>query len=188
MRRKQLKPTHIRLAIPADAAAIARVSIESWRTTYHGIVSEDFLQKLSYRRRRDNWLDRLSVQDGSFFAYVAVNGAGKVIGFAAGGREGGGDQNYQGELYSLYLLASVQRQGLGRQLLLAVARHLLQQGIPTMLIWALAENPARRFYEAMGGKYLREQPIEIGDELLQEVAYGWDDLTVFSQPLEALPD
>jgi GNAT superfamily N-acetyltransferase len=179
MSREPLKPTQIRLAIPADAGMIARVSIASWRTTYRGLISEDYLQNLSYRHRRDNWLDRLSRQDGSFFAYVAVNSAGKIVGFASGGRERAGDANYQGELYALYLLASAQRQGLGRQLLLAVAHHLLKQSMTTMVIWALRENPARRFYEAMGGKYVREQPVQIGDEILQELAYGWDNLPDF---------
>jgi len=175
MPKEVLQPIQVRPATPADARMIARVSIASWRATYRGLISEDYLQNLSYRRRRDNWLERLSQQDGSFFAYVAVNSAGKIVGFASGGRERAGDPDYQGELYALYLLPSVQRQGLGRQLLLAVARHLLRQGITTMLIWALAENPARRFYEAMGGTYVREQPIQIGAELLQEVAYGWGE-------------
>ena len=47
----------------------------------------------------------------------------------------------------------------------------------SILLWVLAENwPARRFYEALGGEYVSEQQIMIGNTLLLEVAYGWKDL------------
>ena len=41
----------IREASPTDAAAIARVHVDSWRTTYAGIVPADYLANLSYTRR-----------------------------------------------------------------------------------------------------------------------------------------
>ncbi len=39
-----------------------------------------------------------------------------------------------------------------------------QRGITSLLVWVLVGNPARRFYEAMGGLYLREKEIEIGSQ------------------------
>ncbi len=45
-----------------------------------------------------------------------------------------------------------------------------------MLVWVLAENPSRRFYEVLGGKQLCEQEITIGGVTLVEVAYGWKNL------------
>jgi hypothetical protein len=45
------------------------------------------------------------------------------------------------------------------------------------LLWVLKDNlPARKFYEALGGIYLREKPIKIGSQRLIEVAYGWKNL------------
>lgn len=47
------------------------------------------------------------------------------------------------------------------------------------MLWALADNPTRGFYEAMGGTVAREKEIEIGGDKLLEVAYVWkriDDL------------
>jgi hypothetical protein len=46
----------------------------------------------------------------------------------------------------------------------------------TMLIWVLAENPYRKFYEALGGKVVRQQGKEIGGKLLAQVGYGWEEL------------
>jgi hypothetical protein len=45
----------------------------------------------------------------------------------------------------------------------------------------LAQNPSRQFYEALGGKYLYEKPIEIGGANLIKVAYGWPDIHALAQ-------
>ncbi len=45
-----------------------------------------------------------------------------------------------------------------------------------MLLWVLSTNSSRGFYEKLGGRYLKTKPIDIGGEILEEVAYGWDDL------------
>jgi hypothetical protein len=45
------------------------------------------------------------------------------------------------------------------------------------VVWVLAENPARRFYEALGGKIVFEKRIEIGGASLVEVAYGWEEMS-----------
>jgi hypothetical protein len=42
------------------------------------------------------------------------------------------------------------------------------------MLWVLADNPTRGFYEALGGRLLGEQPIQIGNDSLAEVAYGWE--------------
>jgi len=52
-----------------------------------------------------------------------------------------------------------------------------------MLVWVLAENPSRAFYDALGGIVVNSKMIEIGGRELQEVAYGWSDI----HPLVELP-
>jgi len=44
-----------------------------------------------------------------------------------------------------------------------------------MLVWVLADNPACRFYEALGGQKVYEKQIERGSTMLNEFAYGWTD-------------
>ena len=39
----------IRAAKPADAGSLARVHVDSWRSTYTGILPDEFLAGLSYR-------------------------------------------------------------------------------------------------------------------------------------------
>jgi hypothetical protein len=48
----------------------------------------------------------------------------------------------------------------------------------SLLVWVLADNPSRRFYEALGGQTVRVQPITIGGVTLDGVGYGWLDTSV----------
>jgi hypothetical protein len=46
-----------------------------------------------------------------------------------------------------------------------------------MLVWVLANNPARAFYIRLGGKELRRQAISFESVTSDEIAYGWEDTT-----------
>jgi L-amino acid N-acyltransferase YncA len=170
--------TSIRAATADDARAIAEVHIASWRTTYRGIVPDAVLDVLSVEERERRWASSLTTRDSPSFAYVAEDEAGRVVGFASGGPRRDGDPAYAGELYAIYLLPGAQGQGVGRRLTEAVARHLDKRGMRSMLVWVLSTNPARSFYEALGGRYLGEQQFEMGGATMTEVAYGWPDIRV----------
>ena len=166
----------IREADVNDAAAIARVHVDSWRTTYTGILPDEHLARLSYDGRERVWRDILNKSESGEFVYIVEDGKREVVGFASGGPERSGDSLYRGELYAVYLLKDFQRRGAGRQLALASARKLLEAGQESMLVWVLAKNPSRGFYEALGGELLSVKPIKVGEAALLEVAYGWRDL------------
>jgi ribosomal protein S18 acetylase RimI-like enzyme len=101
----------------------------------------------------------------------------ELVGFASGGRERAGEPGYAGELYAIYILDDFQRRGHGRELVRAVVAGLREMGLEDMIIWVLRDNqPARRFYERLGGVHVRTQPITIGSAILEEVSYGWPRL------------
>ena len=174
----------IREAQVADARAIAEIHVAVWRTTYRGIVPGDYLAALSVDDREQRWAAILAGDLGRTCAFVAEDDGRRVVGFADGGPRREGDPAYAGELYAIYILDDHQGQGIGRRLVSAVARRLSELGMPSMLIWALAVNPACRFYEALGGQLIERKPIEIGGATLEEVAYGWPD----TRPLYAPPE
>jgi ribosomal protein S18 acetylase RimI-like enzyme len=166
----------VRPAVAADAAGIAHVHVESWRTTYRGIVPDAYLDALSIEERTARWQRVLSADRPGYGVFVAEHG-GAVVGFADGGRSDSRVASFTGELYAIYLLAGRQRRGTGERLLRAVAAHLAGAGHDGMMLWVLAENaPARRFYERLGGVVVGEQTITIGGAELAELAYGWPDL------------
>jgi GNAT superfamily N-acetyltransferase len=166
----------IREAHSADAPAIGQVQVDSWRTTYAGIVPADYLASLSYEQQGQVWEHHISTLSSAAAMYVAEAVTGEVVGFVHSGPERSGHKIYTGELYAIYLLAAYQRQGLGRQLMRATVNGLLQHGLPSMLVWVLAANSSRAFYEALGGQQVAEQEITIGAARLTEVAYGWRDI------------
>lgn len=167
----------LRPATPDDAPAIARVHVASWRTTYRGVVPDEYLDGLSVERRETFWRGALEKPGDGAFTLVALDGdGGSVVGFAHAGATREPDLPYTAELYALYLLKSAQRHGSGRALLEAVIGRLLQKGFSSLMLWVLEQNPAAGFYAAMGGKRVASKPITIGGAALVEVAYGWDDL------------
>ena len=168
----------IREAVPADAGGIASVHIDTWRTSYAGIVPDEHLAGLSYDDREAVWGQILSRDKPAQCNMVAETEGGDIVGFAGGGPEREGDEVYRGELYAIYLLESHQRRGVGRRLACAVAHGLLSAGLDSMLLWVLEDNRrARRFYESLGGVVVGRKSIEIGGAALVEVSYGWKDIT-----------
>lgn len=171
----------IREANITDAVAIARVHVDTWRTAYRDIVPASVLAQLSYEQKTELWR-RVLAPGSQSFAYVVEDPATQqIVGFASGGPAMNETaMQYKGELFTLYILDTYQRQGLGRRLFLCVVRRLIEMGLTSMQLWVFAENPARNFYEAMGGQPVRTQIDEEGGMLLQEVAYGWTDITTLA--------
>jgi ribosomal protein S18 acetylase RimI-like enzyme len=164
----------IRAALPNDAAEIARVHVESWRSSYRGLLADEFLDSLSEAGYADRW--RRVIGDGASRVFVVEEPDG-VVGFASGGRERAGESGYEGELYAIYIVAGSQRKGHGRELVHTMAAALREKGLRDMIVWVLRDNTsAREFYERLGGTYVRSQPITIGPTTLEEVSYGWRSL------------
>jgi GNAT superfamily N-acetyltransferase len=172
----------IRPAVVSDAQGLARVHIESWRTTYKGIVSDDYLANMSLESRIQNWQRYLGEFASNNYTYVAEDEEGQIVGFVRGGPEREGDEFYKGELYALYLLQAYQGRGLGKRLALALIKCLAENGLYSMLVRVLTANPACRFYEALGGQYVRSVEIEIGGRKLAESIYGWQDIRLDCLP------
>ena len=170
----------IREATPADAAAIARVTIATWRAAYRGIVPDRVLDGFSQGAMTARFAAGLAraTARGTFYL-VADDPALGVVGFLGGGPESTDEPTATGEIMQLYVLPAQQRHGLGRRLLGAGAQQLAQRGYHALVIWVFTANEAaRRFYEALGGEYLREREIEIFGARMPETGYGWRDTRV----------
>lgn len=166
----------IREATQSDVSAISRVHVDTWRTTYRGIVPDQHLANLSYERQANGWYQilNLALENGNF-TYIAEDESSEIVGFANGGIERTSDSIYRGELTAIYIRQSYQGKGIGRGLVRVVAQRLGQLGINSMLVWVLVDNPACQFYAALGGKIVYEKELTMGGKPLIEVAYGWMD-------------
>lgn len=170
----------VREALLLDSAAIARVHVDSWRTAYKDIVFEKFLADLSYSERENKWSTRIGKQGN--FVFVAEDIQNRVpeksiVGFASGGANRSKEDEYTGELYSIYILDEYRGKGIGKNLLRSLVPKLLDHELNSMLVWVLAKNPYLRFYVKLGGQYVRSREIDIGGTNYEVAAYGWKDVS-----------
>ena len=157
-----------------DAEAIARIEVETWRCTYGGMLPDRVLVGMSERRQVASWMHFLRRRPDD--VRVAQTAKGGVLGFGNCGAQRDSAVDYGGEIYTLYILPDAQNQGLGRRILLGLFQRLIEVGHTSGLVWVVRANPARFFYERMGGKQVMHRPIPVGGQPVEAIAYGWRDL------------
>jgi ribosomal protein S18 acetylase RimI-like enzyme len=164
----------IREATLPDAEDIARAHILAWQETYRGIAPQAFLDSLDINQRIESWKVRLDQANHNVFVAVLD---GQICGFIGGGPVRQPVQDFDAELYAINLVDAAKRMGIGRRLDHHLAEILRSMGLTKVVVWVLAENPSRRFYERLGAQELAEQKTtNFGGADLLEVAYGWRDL------------
>ena len=167
--------TNIRRASREDAAAIARVQVSSWRSTYAGIVPESYLAAMNPDERTPQW--DLLIEAGKDFFFVAEDESG-VFGFISGGPIREPVDGYDAEMHTIYLLSDRQGNGTGRLLVEVLVRDLHAAGFLSMVVWVLAQNPAVHFYKRLGAIEISARNINIGGVLLDDLVLGWPDLSL----------
>jgi len=163
----------IRAARPADAPAIGRVYVETWRTTYAGMVPDTVLLEMSEEIQGARWAGLIERERE--MVKVAEDARAGVVGMASGGRARRGS-GFAAEVFTLYVQPDFQGAGIGRGILANMFRSFHAGGLNSAVIWVLAPNPARFFYEAVGGERVGEREERLWGADLPEIAYGWHDL------------
>ena len=158
----------------ADAPAIARIEVETWRTTYAGMLPDKVLLAMSVQRLTISWASFLRQRPND--VRVAENAKGEAIGFGNCGAQRNSTIDFAGEIYTLYVTPDAQGEGAGRGVLLGLFQRLVSMGYASALVWVVRANPSRYFYERLGGAQVMHKPIPLGGEQVEAVAYGWRDL------------
>jgi len=177
----------IRRAMPDDARGIAAVHVESWRSAYAGILPDRVMVQMSVEQKASAWRRQLEADKKSQGVLVAETKDGGVAGFASCGGTVNPLDGFDSEVYMLYVLPDWQEQGLGRGLLCNCLQLLAQSGCGAALVWVLADNQSRFFYEAMGGKRVGERDETLWGVKLHELAYGWRSLKPLPVPCRKGP-
>lgn len=162
----------VRRAEPGDAAALARIRVETWRATYRGIVPDAVLDGLDVGESRARWERTLKGEGASGLHVYVMEDQGGPVGYVGVGPERGSLAGHPGEVFMLYVEPGQHGRGFGKKLLCRGLSDLAGRGLLPAVVWVLHDNPARSFYEHMGGQYLTRQDIEIGQPLVED-AYSF---------------
>ena len=125
----------------AEIRGKAFVHWKCWQETYPGLVSQEYLSKLTLEKCEEKaflWRDNI---------LVAKEGE-RVIGFVGFG-DHGPEEPDMGEVFALYVLPEYHGTGVGRQLMDAALEKLASY--PHICLWLVKGNArALRFYEKCG--------------------------------------
>jgi ribosomal protein S18 acetylase RimI-like enzyme len=113
----------------------------AWHEAYPGLVSQEYLNKLTLEKCEKiafDWPDHLMI----------AKDAGRVIGFVGYGDRGEEAPDI-GEIFALYILSEYYGKGVGQQLMKAALQQM--RGYQQICLWVLKENKrAIRFYQKCG--------------------------------------
>ena len=168
----------VRDAVEGDVEGIARVHVQGWRESYKDFLSPEALAGLSVEERMRMWQRAFAQPNPKARLLVAETDNGEIVGFARGAPIRGENADGLGteaEIFAIYLLDRVKRQGIGRRLMRGVLDHLSQHGLRSVGLWVLKDNhTARRFYESLGGRPGAEQSFDLRGQMVVEVAYRFE--------------
>jgi ribosomal protein S18 acetylase RimI-like enzyme len=168
----------IRRATPADVEAIALVHVRAWCESYPDLLPQAEIEARSVETRVTQWQNILVKLDRPTFV---TDEDGAIRGFVSGGNVLWSGVSTDGEISAIYLLDAIKRRGTGRALFNTMLAELAARGFKSAGLRVLTDNaPARRFYEAMGGRAGDTRLDRRGEFVFDEIAYIWDDLTAFA--------
>ena len=162
----------IRKASFNDIPNIACIHVDAWLDTYRGIIPDEYLDQLTYQKRAEQHQKLMSDERKCLF--VAEDEKEGVVGFVIGGDERGVLDDFDAEIYAIYLKKSFHGQGIGKKLILTIGQFLKSKHYKKCLVWVLTQNPNIYFYSKLGAQKVSNRHIEVAGKPLPEVGYGWD--------------
>jgi ribosomal protein S18 acetylase RimI-like enzyme len=162
----------VRKARRDDAREIARIYIESWHDTYAAILPSALLCAMTARGQTARWRSAI-IAKGREAVIVADCPARGIVGMASFGPSRDRDLAFDGEIYTLYVDPMFFGCGTGRALFAGCFETMRAWDYASCVVWAHAKNPARFFYEKMGGRLIAERTVRMMGDAVPESGFGW---------------
>jgi GNAT superfamily N-acetyltransferase len=166
---------NLRIATLADADAVARLHADSWRRTYRGSLSDEYLDGDVVADRLAVWHERLGSPASNQHVIVAEeNGVLQAFICVYGDR----DDRWGSLVDNLHVRFDAHGRGIGRELMRAAAAWSLASYPGSGLyLWVLQANQnGQRFYERLGGSNQGGEEHEGADGgTTYALRYAWAD-------------
>ena len=140
----------IRLAGSKDSTEIAALHAASWRTSYHGVLGDEYLDRRILSERTGVWRERFRAPHLTQYVVVAEE-RDAIVGFACA--YGSEHDQWGTKLDNLHISPSQKRKRIGTKLIADVAAWSSKNYPGTgIFLWVFEQNlPAQHFYEHLGG-------------------------------------
>jgi ribosomal protein S18 acetylase RimI-like enzyme len=184
-----------RAAVVGDAPEMGLVMVESFLSAHRGQMPE-----AAYQKRVAEWTPEVSARGWARalaelaegraeqdVILIAEDDDGGLLGLVSGGAAEDDSSGTIAEIGALYVLPARHGQGIGRSLVRAAAGCLAERGFIELRICVLSANlPARAFYEALGGREIRQCTVDEEGYLLPITVYAWPDVTALDSDGDGL--
>jgi ribosomal protein S18 acetylase RimI-like enzyme len=149
---------HLRLLAKEELLLIQKIAQHTWPSTFAGILS---IEQIDYML---NWMYDLQLLESQMdkgHGFLVAEEDGAAIGFA--GYELNHLAGSLSKLHKLYLLPSSQGKGVGKALLLEVAKRAREAGQKSLVLNVNKQNKkAIDFYRVLGFVTIRQEVNDIG--------------------------
>ncbi len=160
-----------------DAQAVARVYIDSWHDTYPAILPTELLARHD-AQRADGALacgDRGRRPRAGSGRGMSKHG---VVGMTSFGPAQDRRSAMTAKSTRSMSIRTFSAAASGALFCARRSARCGRAGFTSCVIWAHARNPARFFYEAMGGRLVAERSRRMMGDAVPEAAFGWHRLAL----------
>jgi ribosomal protein S18 acetylase RimI-like enzyme len=165
--------TGYRGAEACDAEAIALLHARSWRESYRGEFSDEFLDGDLPAERLAVWRERLAAPARNPFIQLAFDGP-ELVGFVCA--YGDHDPRWGSLIDNLHVVSDFKRAGIGSSLMSLAGTWLAQRyaDLGVYLLVLESNSSARRFYENLGARNASVSTMEThGGAMVRSCHYTW---------------
>lgn len=172
-----MSPISLTAASAQDVESLANLQAQSWRATYRGVLTDEFLDRRVVDERREFWTARFASDQSERRLVLKALRDGTLLGFVCVLLDD--DPKWGARLDNLHVSPESKGTGIG-YVLFQAAREWIARVSPgtAMHLWCVESNDiARRFYERQGGTIVEAASRAFGQQLsVPELRYWWPAL------------
>lgn len=156
-----------------DIPQVVDIQISGWRAAYKGMIDDEYLENMNVEKKI-----KMREKDYKETRFIVAEINNEIVGFCRytdNMEKTPETPEVDCELRALYVKPELKHNGIGKKMFQYAVNEFKNMGKTKMVLWCLKDNVlARKFYEKMGGKIIKERLIHIGNRDYKEVAFEYD--------------
>ncbi len=162
----------LRRAIIEDAPAIARVYVDTWRTAYRDLLPRQYLLSLDYEEEARGCRDFMEGDQYPRMIQVAEV-EGIVAGYVVAGPNSDEPEDYEGEIYEIFVREDCSGEGIGTRLMQRATEWFRSVDYSSVVVWCWSDNPFAGFYWSLGGRVVHNCAQTVAGRKMDVLVFGW---------------